>query len=100
MPRLSPEERADVNRRNATRSTGPRTARGKAAVSQNAYKHGLRAEILTLPTEDAEAFRELHGEWDDSYHPKSPTRRALLDRAVRADARRGAPPRVQGVAEG
>ena len=82
MAKLSPEERADVNRRNASRSTGPRSARGKQIVSQNAYKHGLRAETLALPTEDAEAYRLLHGEWYDFFQPRSPGKRALLDRAV------------------
>jgi hypothetical protein len=32
-----------ANRRNALRSTGPRTAAGKTAASQNAVRHGLRA---------------------------------------------------------
>jgi hypothetical protein len=32
-----------ANRRNAQKSTGPRTEKGKAVVSQNAVKHGLLA---------------------------------------------------------
>ncbi|MBR0829835.1 hypothetical protein JQ596_30335 [Bradyrhizobium manausense] len=31
----------EANRRNATRSTGPRTTRGKANSSRNALRHGL-----------------------------------------------------------
>ncbi|MCC8971767.1 hypothetical protein [Bradyrhizobium brasilense] len=31
----------EANRRNAERSTGPKTARGKATSSQNALRHGL-----------------------------------------------------------
>jgi len=37
-----------ANRRNAQRSTGPRTHEGKRKVSQNASKHGLRSRDLAL----------------------------------------------------
>lgn len=36
-----------ANRRNAAKSTGPRTARGKDASSKNATKHGLTAAIAS-----------------------------------------------------
>ncbi len=35
------QRRLEANRRNAARSTGPRTARGKARVARNAIKHGF-----------------------------------------------------------
>jgi hypothetical protein len=35
----------EANRRKAQRSTGPRSAAGKARVSRNAYKHGLSLPI-------------------------------------------------------
>lgn len=34
-----------------SRSTGPRTEKGKAKVSQNAFKHGLRGGILRKAAE-------------------------------------------------
>ncbi len=34
-----------ANRRNAAKSTGPKTSRGKVTSSQNAQKHGLTAKI-------------------------------------------------------
>jgi hypothetical protein len=46
------------NRANARRSTGPRTAAGKARSSQNALKHGLRAAPVLLPGESAADWRE------------------------------------------
>ena len=41
---MASEAQVRANRLNAQRSTGPRTAEGKAAVAQNAVKHGLLAE--------------------------------------------------------
>ncbi len=56
---VSPRKSA-ANARNAARSTGPRTAGGKARSSLNAVAHGLRAVPPVLPGEDAaqwEAYR-------------------------------------------
>jgi hypothetical protein len=48
--------KAESNRRNAQRSTGPRTAAGKARVSRNAYRHGLsfpfRADVTDVQVGD------------------------------------------------
>jgi hypothetical protein len=54
----SQESRTKANRANATCSTGPRTAGGKAASSQNSVKHGLLARIPVLP------FVESQADWD------------------------------------
>ena len=48
-----------ANRRNAQKSTGPRTTEGKAAVSQNAVKHGLLARH-TVITSETQADFNLH----------------------------------------
>src|SRR5262245_25963602 len=49
--------KAEANRRNAQRSTGPRSAAGKARVARNAYQHGL-----SLSISDQQSVREL-AEW-------------------------------------
>ena len=38
-----------ANRRNALRSTGPRTVEGKSRSSRNAFRHGLLSNIPVLP---------------------------------------------------
>ena len=39
---MAPQPQIEANRRNALKSTGPRTPEGKAAVSRHALKHGSR----------------------------------------------------------
>jgi len=57
------EKQQAANRRNALKSTGPKTPEGKARTSMNALKHGLRASSLAVPilenVEDWEAHRTL-----------------------------------------
>ena len=51
----SSERRVAANRRNAARSTGPRTPEGKAVVALNAVKHGLLSrEALVKGENEAE----------------------------------------------
>ncbi|MCX5644667.1 MAG: hypothetical protein NTZ17_08265 [Phycisphaerae bacterium] len=45
-----------ANRSNAQKSTGPRTAQGKAAVTQNAVQHGLLAKEVVIKGEDPGEF--------------------------------------------
>jgi hypothetical protein len=55
---MTSEKKAEANRRNALKSTGPKTPEGKAAVSLNALKHGLLSQEILLPREDEEVLRE------------------------------------------
>lgn len=49
------EKRAQANRQNALKSTGPKSAEGKARCSLNSLKHGLRSASLAVPAlEDPE----------------------------------------------
>ena len=50
-----------ANRRNAKRSTGPKTAEGKRRCSQNAISHGLLSRETLLDGEDPEVFAAV---WD------------------------------------
>jgi hypothetical protein len=46
----------DANRKNASRSTGPKTPSGKGRSSRNALRHGLRSDLAVLPFEQADAW--------------------------------------------
>jgi len=48
------QRKIEANRRNAQKSTGPKTSRGKAAVRFNALKHGLLAEQILLAASEEE----------------------------------------------
>jgi hypothetical protein len=49
----------NANRSNSRRSTGPRTADGKARVSQNAVRHGLTGRHPVVRNDEREAFAAL-----------------------------------------
>ena len=48
----------EANRRNAQKSTGPKTDEGKARVRRNAFKHGMTARTI-MPVLPQEAPKEL-----------------------------------------
>ena len=56
---MATEAQILANRRNAQKSTGPRTREGKAAVSQNAIKHGLLARQAVISSESQAELRPL-----------------------------------------
>ena len=58
---MATEAQIQANCLNAQRSTGPRTAEGKAEVSQNAVKHGLFAREGVIRGESREEY-EMHRE--------------------------------------
>src|SRR5712692_9085093 len=55
------ERRIQANRRNALRSTGPTTERGKCTVARNAIKHGVLArEVVITAGDGKEDLSEFH----------------------------------------
>lgn len=75
------EKRLAANRRNASKSTGPRTEAGKAIVAQNRTVHGLRAWADVLPWEDAGEFCRLQKGLEQDLRPEGELERALVARA-------------------
>jgi hypothetical protein len=69
----------EANRRNALKSTGPRTPEGKAAVRMNALKHGLRARTVVLPGENLEEFHQLCDDLEAEWQPLSRTEQFYVE---------------------
>src|ERR1035437_1761906 len=80
---MSSEKRTEANRQNAKKSTGPRTAEGKAASARNALKHGLTAEkFAVIPGEDPEAYFSDLQAWL-AHCDGDPMQMALAERGCR-----------------
>src|ERR1700730_16626079 len=69
----------EANRRNSQKSTGPKTSEGKAAVSMNALRHGLRARTVVLPGENREEFTRLCDDLEVEWHPQSRTEQFYVE---------------------
>jgi hypothetical protein len=69
----------EANRRNAQKSTGPKTPEGKSAVSMNALRHGLRARTVVLPGEDPTEFHQLCDDLEIEWHPQSRTEQFYVE---------------------
>src|SRR5712692_3962741 len=61
-----------ANRRNAQKSTGPRTPEGKARVRLNALKHGLTAKHAPITPEEAAEFDTLLADFRSDLRPTNP----------------------------
>ena len=66
-------EKLAANRKNAKRSTGPRTAKGKQRASQNSYKHGFYGMRLfpnnELIAQDGADYKRIYGCYRSHYLP-------------------------------
>jgi hypothetical protein len=81
---MASEKQIQANRRNARKSTGPKTQKGKDAVRLNATKHGLRSQEVLLPGEDGEALKELDENLRAELQPVGELENLLVDGIVAA----------------
>ena len=79
---MSSLRQIEANRRNARKSTGPRSPEGKAASRFNALKTGLDAESQVIPSEDPAAFQALIDEYYQRFQPAAPEVRFLVDTLI------------------
>jgi len=79
---MSTQSQILANRLNAQKSTGPRTSQGKAAVSQNAVKHGLTAAHDVISSESQAEFDLHRDQILAELAPASPMESILAHRIV------------------
>jgi hypothetical protein len=73
-----------ANRRNALKSTGPRTAAGKAASSRNALQHGLAAWAAVVLGEDPADLARFRAELVAALAPRDGREEVLAEVAAEA----------------
>ena len=71
-----------ANQRNAQRSTGPKTQKGKAIASKNSLKHGLTAAQTVIKSEDQAVFNLHRSQIFDELAPQTPIESMLAERFV------------------
>ncbi len=82
---MTSEAKHQANIANAQLSTGPATAAGKAASSQNAVTHGLTAKNIVPRTDDEKLeFAAIRTETCAELQPLGHTETLLVDRIVHA----------------
>jgi len=77
---MASPQQIQANQGNATQSTGPRSAAGKARSSLNALKTGAFAQRLLLPDENAKEFGRLRAALLAEWRPAGPTEINQVDR--------------------
>ena len=83
--RMSPAQ-IEANRRNARKSTGPKTPAGKAVAKLNALKHGILSREVVVQgwkiRESPSEFDLLRQQFLGQYAPVGPVEEMLVDRIV------------------
>ena len=68
----------EANRRNALKSTGPKTAEGRERSRRNAVRHGLTAETVIGALEDASDYKAFEEAITADYDAQSAVERELV----------------------
>ena len=94
-PKRQVVAQAMANRRNAMKSTGPRTPEGKANSSQNRLAHGLCSSSLLIRGEAQAEFNALQAEIVAAYRPATSEEQMLTDQLAEAQWRLNRARRVE-----
>jgi len=66
---MATEKQIRANRANAQKSTGPRTAAGRAKSARNSLRHGAFARAVVLDNESRARFEELWASLKKTFRP-------------------------------
>ena len=69
---LSPEKRAEINRQNAQKSTGPKSQEGKDRVRLNACRHNITGQTMAMYPKDLEIYFQHNDGYFAHYNPVGP----------------------------
>ncbi|HEV3199128.1 MAG TPA: hypothetical protein VGZ73_14545, partial [Bryobacteraceae bacterium] len=82
---MSTPKQTAANRQNSQKSTGPRSAQGKAASRANSLKTGLYARSQAIAGEDPAELRALSDQYFLSWEPATPAESFLVATLVDSD---------------
>ena len=81
-------KQVEANRRNAQKSTGPKTAEGQTVSKMNALKHGILSKEVLIgginARESRSEFKKLHRRFWEGLDPVGPVEEMLVDQIVTA----------------
>jgi hypothetical protein len=76
---MATKKQRSANRRNAKKSTGPKSPEGKAVSCMNRLSDGLYSSALILPGENRAHFEAILRENRDLYQPQDASHHQLVD---------------------
>jgi hypothetical protein len=79
---MASQKQTEANRRNARRSTGPKTPEGKAVVSQNTVRHGLLSTTVYVDEGEEPDLERLRADFLAHFQPAGPLEALLVDRII------------------
>ena len=82
---MATQNQIDANRRNSQKSTGPRSAEGKAASRFNALKSGIDAQAQVIPGENSDDLEALAANYHQQFQPATPLECSLVDSLIHAE---------------
>jgi hypothetical protein len=81
---MTSDKQIEANRRNARKSTGPKSPEGKDRASNNSMSHGILSREVVLPDEDEATFEELRGRLWAELKPVGELESLLVDKIIAA----------------
>lgn len=92
---MATQAQITANRRNALRSTGPRTSQGMTIASQNALKYGFSAHQAVISSENQADFDLYRDQMLEELNPIGPMESMLAERVVTLSWRLNRASRIQ-----
>lgn len=84
MTHTPSQSRIDANRANAKKSTGPKTAQGKARTAQNGISHGLCSTRLIVRPDEKKEFDSFLLQLTGSFRPEGGAELTFFDQLIGA----------------
>ena len=77
---MATQAQINANRKNAEKSTGPKTPEGKAKSCMNRRSHGFTSSLSFLKFENREEFDALLADLTSEFQPATPNEQMLLEK--------------------